>query len=723
MITKLFELLKNHEYDSLINILKSDETIDLNEPDNTGLYLIHYAILFRQKNIIALLISKKCRLDILDTDGYNIFYQPIKLNYIEIVRLLIYFNNIVIGIPLLELQDKYFNIALNYAIKFKKIEIINEILDNKINLNYKDLDGNTVLHHIINIIDDTNIYIIEKMIQNKISINNINKFGQNALHIAIENKNYNICKILLKYDIDINVGTIDYHLTPLLLSVILDEYEICKLLLEYNPEINYQDSNGDSLLHYAINKQSKKFIDLFIKIENINYNLININGNIPLHLFFEKNYKLDDLDKFFFREILLKSKLNIQNNVGKTILYYMVENDIWEDYIDILINRNNNIFIQDINNITSFDIINNKFKSKIDKFLDLIAESYINMSIIDSNKYYINDDYLKKYILNNQSEKNKLECISYLRKQIINNKLTYQNKQIYCIEDNNIINISSTTYLGISLDIVCGLLYLQQKFKNVCTTLTSNLIDNQKLYDYYISNGIKKGLYGDFLNVEIIWSFQKLFYPTILQNLLEKFINDINLKYFVIPIGIELSNGAHSNILIYNKTMNSIERFEPYGKDWPPGYNYNPVKLDHNLENLFRNLLVNINNEINFKYYSPSIYEQRIGLQTLDINDHEISKNIGDPGGFCAAWSLWYVEMRIINENISIYELIPKLIHNIRTKRIYFRTIIRSYTKNITEIRDNLLKRINLDINKWFNNNYTKEEWDQLVDIIIEEIK
>ena len=220
-----------------------------------------------------------------------------------------------------------------------------------------------------------------------------------------------------------------------------------------------------------------------------------------------------------------------------------------------------------------------------------------------------------------------------------------------------------------------------------------------------------------------MWSFQKLFYPTTLKKSLDAFITNNKFKYLIIPVGIELSNGAHANILLYNKTMNTIERFEPYGKDWPPGYNYNPLKLDHNLENLFRNLLVNINNDIDFKYYSPSLYEQRIGLQTIDINEQEISKNIGDPGGFCAAWSLWYVEMRILNENISIHELIPKLINNIRTKRIYFRTIIRSYTKNITEIRDNLLNKINLDINKWFNNNYTQEEWDQLVKIIIEEIK
>ena len=719
MINKLFEYLKNHEYDSLITTLKTDDSIDLNEPDETGLYLIHYAILFRQKDIVALLISKKCRLDVLDADGYSIFYQPIKMNYIEIVKILIYFNNIVIGIPLLELQDKYFNIPLNYAIKFKKIDIINEILDNKINLNYKDLENNTVLHQIISIIDDSNIDIINKMIKNRISINVVNKFGQNALHIAIEYKNYNVCKLLLLHNIDINVGTIEYQLTPLLLSVILDEFEICKLLLEYNVDINQQDSNGNSVLHHAIDKHSIKFINLF---NDVDYNLVNIDGNTALHLFFENNYNLQELESYNFKRFLEKAKLNIQNNQGKTVIYYIIESDIWENYIDILLKRNINIFIQDINGLTPFDIIKNKFNSKYDKFINMIAESYYNTSLIDSNRYYINNSNLKKLILNkNPTIEQKTKCINLLKDHIINDKLTYQNKNIYCLDDITIRNVDLTTYLGISIDIVCGMLYLQQKFPNVCTSLTNNLIDNPNLISYYMSNGLKKGLYGDFVNFEIIWSFHKFFYPTTLKKSLDKFILNDKFRYFIIPIGIELTHAAHANIILFDKTMNTIERYEPYGKDWPPGFNYNPNKLDTNLENLFKNLLED-HKILDIKYYSPKMYEQKIGLQIIDINEHNISKNIGDPGGFCAGWSLWYTEMRIINSNISIYELIPKLIHNIRSKRIYFRTIIRSYTKHITDVRDTILEKANLDINKWFNDNYTIEDWNKIIKIINDQL-
>ena len=723
MENNLFNLIKNHDYDTLIDFIKKNENIELNEPDDVGLYLIHYAILFKQKDIVALLISKKCKLDIFDNEGFGIFYIPIKLGYIEIIKLLLYFSNIVVGIPLLEFQDKFLNIPIHYAIKFKQIDVIYEMLNSKTNLNYKDIDGNTVLHLIIPLITDDNIDLINLIIKNKISINNTNKHGQNALHIAIENNKINICKILLENKIEINIGTIEFQITPLLMTILLDKYDICKLILQYNPNINYQDANGDSALHYAIQNKSQKFIELFVK--NSDVNLININGNIPLHLYFQNDYDLKNINNYFFKDILKNSKLNIQNNIGKTILHYLVETDIWENYTDILINNNNKIFIQDINNNTPYDILVNKFPKKKDKFIDVIANSFFNNYVEKSEKYNIDIECLKQYYNNkNKTEKDKIKCVNIIKEKIINNHLSYPNKKkMYCITNIDITNIKFTTYIGISLDILVGLIYIQNKFKNVQTSLTIDFLNNNNLETYYINNGITKGIYGDFLNFEIIWSFQKLFYPTTLKTSLNKFLKNKNKQYFIIPIGIELSNGAHGNILLYDKVANTIERYEPYGKDWPAGFNYNPIGLDHQLKNLFNNLINSNGNTVNFEYIEPHKYEQKIGLQTIDISEYDKGKSLGDPGGFCAAWSLWYIEMRIVNNTILRNELIPKLINHIKSKKVFFRTVIRSYTKNITDLRDSLLLKIELDINEWFNDNYTKEKWDKFLKILENEIK
>ena len=301
----LFDFIKNHQYDKLINIIKTDDKIDLNEIDESGLYLIQYAILFRQKDLVALLISKGCKLDILDSDGRSIFYVPIKFGYNEIVKLLINFSNVVVGIPLLEMQDNKQNIPIHYAIMFNKYDIIEEILHSDSNINFKDIDGNTALHLLVKNIKSDKIYILKNMIAKKIGINHINKLGQNALHIAIDNGNYDVAKILLDANININTETIDDHLTPLIIATIRNDIKLCQLLLEYKADINYQDIYGNTVLNHAIFNKSKQIIELFY--DKINVNLVNISGQISANLFFENDYDMDKLDDYRFKEILLKS--------------------------------------------------------------------------------------------------------------------------------------------------------------------------------------------------------------------------------------------------------------------------------------------------------------------------------------------------------------------------------------------------------------------------------
>ena len=740
----LFNLIKNNEYDKLIQIIKTDNTIDINEVDETGIYLIQYAILFRQLNLVALLISHNCKLDILDEEGRSIFYIPIKFGYNEIISLLINFSNVVIGIPLLEIQDLKLNIPLHYAIIFNKYNVIDEILNAKSNINFKDIDGNTALHLITQLNKIDNINLIQKMIDKKIGLNHINNLGQTALHISTENNNIDICKILLNNNINIDIETLDDHLTALLISSIHLNINICILLLKYKPNINCQDVYGNSVLNHAILNKSKQIIELFYDIVDVN--LINISGNISINLFFESDYEIDKFNEYKFIEILQKSKINIQNNIGKTTWHYLVQTNIWQSYVDILKYKKNKIFIQDINGISSFDIVKNDYNNQFDNFIAIIADSFYNIIIKNSsNQYNFNIDCIAKIStgldikLNNKSNikqefnhKSKSKCIEIIKDIIINDHISIPDKKkLYNLNPIEFDNIKFSTYTGITLDIVMGLIYLKNKFNNISTSLTIDFINNQQLENYYKINGIQKGIFSDFLNFEIIWSFQKLFLPSNLKQIINNFKLNINQRYLIIPIGIELSNGAHSNILLYDKILNEMERFEPYGMNFPPGFNYNPHSLDNNLKNLFLNYfklsdleieslieLTKLKVNSDFKYYSPFDYQTKIGLQLLDTIEYNIEKNIGDPGGFCSAWSLWYIEMRLTNLNIKRNELNYKLINYIRLKRISFRSVIRSFAKNITDIRDLYLLEADIDINQWLNNNLTEIKWNKLIDEI-----
>jgi hypothetical protein len=610
---------------------------------------------------------------------------------------------------------------LHYAIIFNRFNIIRDMLQIKSNINFKDNDGNTALHLMIKSSKEDTTELIYMMIEKNIGLNQVNKNGENALHIAVDMNNLIITKLLLKNGININTDTVNDHLTPLLIATIHGNIKMCELLLEYKPNINCQDIYGNTVLNHAILNKSKQLIELFN--DKVDVNLTNISGNITVNLFFENDIQIDKLLDYKFDTILLKSRLNIQNNIGKTTWHYLIGKDIWETYESILKEKKNKIFIQDIDGLTPYDIIIKNFPKKKDKFINLISESffnYISRNLDESYSIKINCiEKIKKISdINKISSSEKNEYLDEIKTIILEMKISLpEKKKTYCLNNVSFENIKFSSYTGISLDIIMGLIYISKKFNTIKTSLTIDFINNPILENYYKSNGIQKGIFSDFLNFEIVWSFHKMFVPTTLKQIIIDFKADSLKKFLVIPIGIELTNGAHANIILYNKETNEMERFEPYGMNYPPGFNYNPSALDTNLRNLFMNYFENYN-QMEFKFFSPYNYQTKIGLQLLDTIEYNKEKNIGDPGGFCAAWSLWYIEMRISNINITRNDILHKLINYIRLKKISFRSVIRSFTKNVTELRDDYLDKSKIDINQWLNDNFTEIEWNILIDLI-----
>jgi hypothetical protein len=222
----------------------------------------------------------------------------------------------------------------------------------------------------------------------------------------------------------------------------------------------------------------------------------------------------------------------------------------------------------------------------------------------------------------------------------------------------------------------------------------------------------------DFSNIEIIWSYQKLFYPSYFDEELSKSIK--SAKYICIPIGIETSVGSHANILFWDIYKKTIERFEPNGSHYPIGLNYNPVLLDNLLENKFKQL------DENITYYPPYKFLPSIGFQILENIETPKCKKIGDPNGFCGVWCTWWVYQRMLNidnQLLSIKIIGEELIKWIKFDNQNFKTIIRNFSKKITQNRDIYLKKINIDINDWIVGNYNMDKLNKLEKDIITNIK
>lgn len=722
---KLFKLLKNHEWVEFKQLIENTKDLDLNIRDNSQNYLIQYAIIYNKHELVSYLVNKGCKIDIFDTDGRNILFNPIKYNYIKVIDYILEFESKNIGISISDMQDNVGYNPIHYAIIFKNLDALDIFIKYNISFDDTDHENNTALHLAVK---SRNIHVFNKIIDKIKDINFQTSQGETALHLACNFDQKKIAKQLIEKGANVNLQDYETEIIPLMYSILQNDYETFNLLID-KTNLEIQDINGNNGLHYSIIEKNYEFIDKFVE-RNLNLNISNIYGKTPLHLileYYDSNYDL--IDKFNLGDILKKTDLNIQDNNGTTCFLLICKLGLWKKIIPILENKKINIYLKNKDNEIPVQFIDDE---KNELFYDMVSKSYINTirnekynSIEFTNKIlttcrkelnFKNFEQIKNIINipnfeNNLKKTDKDICFDVIKFLIKAKKLGYPKTiKNYCIDLNEYTdNINFITYTGTPLDILFGLIFLEMKFENIVTTLSSDFIENIDLEKYYNDEKNRNLKRQDFINFEIIWDGQKIFYPTILDEIIDKFKKYDKYKFLIIPIGIELENGAHSNILFYDKENNEIERFEPNGGSYPFKFNYNPKLLNILLKDKFAKFFPNCT------YINPSNFLPKIGFQLLETYDHYKTKKIGDPGGFCAVWCVWYVNMRLKYEMLNRNKLVIKLIQKIKEENIPFKTLVRNYAKKVIDLRDEVLVESNLDINDWLNSNYELPVYENFI--------
>ena len=666
----IFELIAIQKWDGVEDIL--NKKIDPDIRDSAGNYLIHLLIYNNQLNLLKKLLTLEPRLDILDSEGKQICYLPIRYNQINVLKLLLEYNEINYGIDITNFRDCAQLSPLFYALKFNNINATELLLDYGARLNTFDEKRNTVLHIacLKGKIEFVKLFIeyYPEIIQF------INLDIQIPLHSAILSDKKEIVKLLLKnQDENILLNSQDINdRTPLMYAIELQKKELFNELI--SDCLNWQLQDGDGNTHYHLAIKYNIDIDKFpIPTKDI-LKKTDVDGNTIVHLLLEKKLTT------YFTEILENSSFLIQNNNGDTALHYLVKNDAWIKYKNILEKQKLSIFLLNKDNMSPYKIV--KDSKNFNEFINTVAKAYYHQLVINKDK-----EYSTAWENGCSLEKLKLkECQKYIQTNI-NNGISFPQKKInYCIDITKKMT-KDASYLGITLDIIGGLLLLKE---NIKTSLDLDIINNTNLNSFYTSNRIIR---NDFLNFEIIWAYQTIFFPIGLDSLFKSFL-DSKSRYFIIPIGIELAHGSHANILIYDKTSNSLERFEPDGSKSPNNFYYFPDELDTYIYQYFNKL-------ISLEYFTPVESSPRISFQRYEIM--ESSARISDPRGFCGAWCSWYAYQRI-KSGISMPKLIPKLLQKIRGNNMSFKQVVRNYANQMAHERDNLLKKTNLTIEDWFNN-------------------
>ena len=257
---KVFDLISSHRWNDIISIIKNNKYIDLNIRDNSSYYLINYAIMFNNYNFVKLLIDRNCKLDIIDREGHNIYYLPIKFNYINILELLLSKTK-HIGLSLYEMYDSDGLYPIHHAVTFKNLDAVKLLAKYTPNINLENKSGDLPIHMAVR---DNNYEIFEYLLKNTEDLNFQNNLGETIFHISANYGYDKISEKLVTFDIDVNIQDYDNQVTPVMYLIILNNIKTFDKIFN---KINFQmqDFNGNNVLHYCILEDNKSLIDNIIE--------------------------------------------------------------------------------------------------------------------------------------------------------------------------------------------------------------------------------------------------------------------------------------------------------------------------------------------------------------------------------------------------------------------------------------------------------------------------
>ena len=697
----IIKLLKNNKISDLLNYLKKNKKEDINlnfklENDN---FFISKIISINDNNLTSYLFDNfDFNLDIVDNDNKTVLYYPIKNNNLELIDIILKYDKKNIGISIIDKTDNNGFTPLFYTVIENNIEATNILLKYESSLFVYDNDNK-------NIFDKAFEYkrqdILKILISSIDNINILNGTGKNLLQLSLDYNNFELFNLLINKNINVNNQDKENGLTSLHHAIVINNKDLyMKLINKKDINVNIADFNGNSPLHYAILEKNFELVNHILNNFDVEYKISDIYGNTLLHSYLDQNFRLNnDLSEDInFQNLLIlieNSNLNTPNNNNLTCLHLLVENYLWDNEIILekLKKKILNIFIADFNNETVYDKILNK-----EKLINLVSESYFYNLKKNSDKLFLP---WEKNCSKDLKVSDKENCMKKIKNIITKDKISVPQIDKIKINIDSGIFVDSCYYTGTSIDIIFGLIHIKNNFSNVKLVLDYPLTINDEIVNYYKQLGIYYKYKLEYSNFCIYWCYNKIIYPTYFDNF---FKNKIDEYFFIIiPIAIETPNGSHANILFYNLVNKTVERFEPNGRNSPRELYFNDNLLDKLLENKFKQI------DSKIKYIRPQEYLPIIGFQILESMETDKCYRIGDPNGFCAVWCNWWIEQKLNYPDVNSKDLALKLIEIIKIKNIKFKNLIRNYSKNITDLRDNYLKKYNKDINDWINTNYDED--------------
>jgi len=276
--------------------------------------------------------------------------------------------------------------------KYKKMKP-NNVINSIGNLgrfdNYKDEDGNTILHIAIK---ENWIPVVRMLLLNQKAnyFNSLNNDRETPLILAIKNNNIEILKLLLENSkIDLKLKDKD-GITPMMWYMAIMNNEsystnienIKKKLEGPKNNLNFKDVNSKSILDIAIKKNNIYILRILLLIKDSNYlNSLNKDGITPLILAIQ--YSKIEIVKMLLDNPNID--INIQDKNGHTALIHAITNNKIEIVKMLLDHPNIDINFQNKNGNTA--LIHAISNNKIEIVKMLLDHPNIDINFQNKNEY------------------------------------------------------------------------------------------------------------------------------------------------------------------------------------------------------------------------------------------------------------------------------------------------------------------------------------------------
>ena len=563
---------------------------------------------------------------------------------------------------------------------------------------------------------------------NKHPVFQFNEENLDGFMLAAKYDNMPILKYLIKeypkYILNRNSEGLNF------INYIADPKKIIKIIKDF-PDVdwdnlfNFQNEKNIDFYCFIISQLDVEDINWFIS--KYNFNSYYILSSILLNKKLNNSKKIKIFDKF------TESEINNKNfeNQGLIIDLIDLENIKLTEYfvkrnIDLeYIIKPNNLFISPFFYLYSKIILKkNKYFKKLEEILEIIWKkinldyNYVNKDGInyvqlilkfncDDCKSKILNKIVDKILINSSNESwtqvnlNKETALFYLVKYPIDKYLKYvKNKKLNIKQENNngqtVLDIAPKKWINelkkldnFELDNTIKLDLEKYQHQN---KFTAGLLD-VVIYFIYLSNKYKNlyipKTYSPItinLHINYCWiiNYEKNkidIHPNLNINI-NNTIREKKYDYALLFLGQTLDNNLkHANIILYDFKNLTIERFEPYGNDG----------IENEIDNILEKELTW---NTGMKYLRPNNYLPKPGYQLLSNENNIYNQKVGDFGGFCLGWCIWYVEHRIKNSKIDSITLNKKTLEKMLRLDDSLMEFIRNYSNKLFNEKLKIIKNI-----------------------------